>query len=71
MVTKGLPIGVTIYRLSPVVWLAVQLATRLVVETVSTIGVAGYTRVLQAVLIALVVWFKVFLALYRLARALI
>ena len=35
------------------------------------IGVADYARALWAVLIVLMVWFKEFLALYRLARALI
>jgi len=37
----------------------------------SAIGVADCARVLWAVLIALIVWFEEFLALYRLACALI
>jgi len=52
--------------------LAVRLAAKLAVGcTGSTIGVADYTRVLQAILILLIVWFKGFLALYRSARTLI
>jgi len=35
------------------------------------IGVADYARALQAVLVALIVWFEEFLALYCLAYALI
>jgi len=37
----------------------------------STIGVANCAKALWAVLIALIVWFKEFLALYRLAYTLI
>jgi len=39
--------------------------------TASAVGVADYARALWAILIALIVWFKEFLALYRLAHALI
>ena len=46
--------------------LAAQLAARLVVGyIVEDIEVINCARVLQAVLIELVVWFKEFLALYR------
>jgi len=37
----------------------------------SAVGVTNCARALQAVLIALIVWFKEFLALYRLAHTLI
>jgi len=37
----------------------------------SAVGVTNYARALWAVIIALIVWFKEFLALYRLAYALI
>jgi len=37
----------------------------------SAVGVIDYARVLWAVYIVLIVWFKEFLALYRLAYALI
>jgi len=49
-------------------WLAAKLT---VGYTASTIGVANYARALRAILIALIVWFKEFLALYRLAYTLI
>jgi len=55
-----------------VVGLAARLAAKLTVGyTASTIGVADYVGALWAVLIALIAWFKEFLALYRLAYALI
>jgi len=38
---------------------------------VGDIGIADYTRALQAVLIELIVWFKELLALYYLAYTLI
>jgi len=50
----------------------VRLAAKLTVGCMAgAIGVADYARALRAVFIALMVWFKEFLALYRLARALI
>jgi len=56
----------------PVAGLAAQLAAKLTAGcTASAIGVTNYTMALWAVLIALMVWFKEFLALYRLAHALI
>ena len=53
-----------------------ELAARLAAEltagcTAGAIGVANYARALRAVLIALMVWFEEFLALYRLAYTLI
>jgi len=39
--------------------------------TAGAVGVADRARVLRAVCIVLAVWFREFLALYRLARALI
>ena len=56
----------------PAAGLAARLAAKLTVGcTAGAIGVANYIRALQAVLVALIVWFKEFLALYRLAYALI
>jgi len=49
-------------------WLAAEL---MVGCTAGAVGVADYTRALWAVLVALIVWFKEFLALYCLACALI
>jgi hypothetical protein len=50
----------------------VWLATRLMAGYIaSAIGVIDCTRVLWAVLKVLIVWFKEFLALYRLAYTLI
>jgi hypothetical protein len=47
----------------PIVGLAIRLATRLVANyIVSVVGVIGYTKVLRAVLILLIAWFKEFLA---------
>jgi len=52
--------------------LATRLAAKLTAGYIaSAVGVANYARALRAVLIALVVWFEKFLALYHLARALI
>jgi len=54
------------------VGLATRLAAKLTAGCMAgAIGVANYARALRAVLIALIVWFKEFLALYRLAYALI
>ena len=56
----------------PAVGLAARLAAELTAGCAAgAVGVAGYIRVLRAVLVALVVWFKEFLALYRLAYTLI
>jgi len=56
----------------PVVGLAVRLATKLMVGcTAGAIGVADRARVLRAVCKVLIVWFREFLALYRLDYALI
>ena len=49
-------------------WLAAKLTAGCIA---GAIGVADYTRALRAVLIAFIVWFKEFLALYYLAYALI
>jgi len=55
-----------------VVGLAARLATKLMAGcAASAVGVAGYAGALRAVLVALIVWFKEFLALYYLAYALI
>jgi len=55
-----------------VVGLAARLAAELTAGcTAGAIGVANCARALRAVLVALIVWFEEFLALYRLARALI
>ena len=52
--------------------LATRLAARLVVDCiVEDIGVVDYARALRAILIELIVWFKEFLALYRLVYTLI
>ncbi len=56
----------------PVVGLATRLAARLIVGYIaSAVEVIDYTRPLRAVLRVLIVWFKEFLALYRLAYTLI
>ena len=56
----------------PAVGLAVQLAAKLTAGcTAGAIGVADRARVLRAVYVVLVVWFREFLALYCLAYALI
>jgi len=55
-----------------VVGLAARLAAKLTAGYIAgAIGVTNYTRALQAVLVALIVWFKEFLALYHLAYTLI
>jgi len=51
--------------------LAAQLATELTAGMVSATGVTDYAGVLQAVFVALMVWFKEFLALYCSTYALI
>ena len=49
-----------------------QLTARLAASgTAGAVGVINHARVPQAVLVALVVWFKEFFALYRSACALI
>ena len=56
----------------PIAGLTAQLAVRLAASgTARAAGVIDYARVLWAVLIALVVWFKEFFTLYCLAYALI
>ena len=56
----------------PIAELATQLAAGLTVGYIAgDKEVTDYAKVLQAVLIELIVWFREFLALYRLARALI
>jgi len=56
----------------PTVGLAARLAAKLTVGyTAGAVGVADRARVLRAVCIVLIVWFGEFLALYRLAHALI
>ena len=56
----------------PTVGLAAQLAARLAAgSTARATGVIDYARVLQAILIVLVVWFKEFFTLYYLACTLI
>jgi len=56
----------------PAAGLAAQLAAKLMAGcTAGAVGVADCARALQAVLVVLMVWFEEFLALYRLARALI
>jgi len=56
----------------PTAGLAAQLAAKLIAGcTASAVGVADRAGVLQAVYKVLVVWFREFLALYRLDRALI
>jgi len=49
-------------------WLAAKLAAGYMAGAV---GVTNYARALWAVLIVLIVWFREFLALYRLAYTLI
>jgi len=56
----------------PAAGLAARLATKLTAGCIAgAVGVTNYARALRAILIALMVWFKEFLALYRLAYALI
>jgi len=56
----------------PAAGLAARLAAKLTAGyTASAVEVANYARALRAVLVALIVWFKEFLALYYLAYALI
>ena len=56
----------------PAVGLAIQLAAKFTAGyTAGTIGVIDRAGVLRAVCVVLIVWFREFLALYRLARALI
>jgi len=55
-----------------IVGLAARLATKLMAGyIVGAVGVIDYTRVLRAVCKVLIVWFREFLALYRLDHALI
>ena len=56
----------------PAVGLAARLAAELTAGYIAgAVGVADRAGVLQAVCVVLAVWFGEFLALYRLARALI